>query len=96
MPQDPVTNRSGSSTSCAAPATPRTWKQRACAGILGTAGFVSAYVLSAGPVAGLHKLVPFSWLRRAIELYYAPIVWLVQRGPRPIGQLLKWYIDLFR
>ena len=75
---------------------PRTRRQRLI-GLGCTVGiFLVCYVLAAGPMAWLHKAVPFKPFRTAIEVLFAPIVWLTKHDLQPFSALIKAYVGLFR
>lgn len=59
-------------------------------------GFVLFYLLSSGPMAGLHRVFEVPGFQRAVELVYAPVVFLVKRNIEPFSSIMKWYVDLFR
>jgi len=71
-------------------------RERAGAAAMCSAAFLLVYVLTAGPMAGLHRAVNFPAFRKGVEIIYAPIVALYQSGLEPFATFLKWYIDLFR
>ncbi len=58
--------------------------------------FLAFYVLSAGPMAGLHRIFKVQGFQRAIEVVYAPVVVLVKSDIEPFSSFMKWYVDLFR
>jgi hypothetical protein len=59
-------------------------------------GFMVFYLLSAGPMAGLHRVFKVPGFQRAVEVVYAPVVFLVKRNVEPFSSIMKWYVDLFR
>ncbi len=59
-------------------------------------GFLAFYLLSAGPVAGIHNVLKVGAFQKAVEVIYAPIVLLVKSNIEPFSSIMKWYIDLFR
>ena len=75
---------------------PRTRRERLAAGGMCVAAFLCFYVLTAGPMAGLHKAFALPPFRKGVEILYAPIVALYKSGIEPFATFLKWYIDLFR
>lgn len=75
---------------------PRTRRQKIIAGCLALAAFLTIYVLSAGPVAAIHRSVRFKPVQQAIEVAYAPIVFIVERNVEPLATPLKAYIGFFR
>lgn len=78
------------------PPIPRSRRQRIAATVLAIAAFLGGYVLSAGPIAGLHKVVKFKPLQKVIEVFYAPLVWVVEKRVEPFATPLRKYIGLFR
>lgn len=76
--------------------TPPTWRQKLNAFAVSACGFVVFYLLSAGPMAGLHRVFKVPGFQRAIEVVYAPVVFLVKRNIEPFSSIMKWYVDLFR
>ena len=75
---------------------PPTRRQKLNAFAVSACGFVVFYLLSAGPMAGLHRVFKVPGFQRAIEVVYAPVVFLVKRNVEPFSSIMKWYIDLFR
>jgi|GEM_PF-2444205 len=71
-------------------------RQKLAAAVLSVSGFLAFYVLSAGPMAGLHRVFRFQGFQRAVEIVYAPLVVLVKSGLEPFTSILRWYIELFR
>jgi hypothetical protein len=59
-------------------------------------GFMVFYLLSAGPMAGLHRVFKVPGFQRAVEVVYAPVVFLVKRNVEPFSSIMRWYVDLFR
>ena len=53
------------------------------------------YVLSAGPLLGLHDRgrLP-DWGENAVEVFYAPLGWLMF-SCEPVGRLIGWYLGLW-
>lgn len=76
--------------------TPPTRRQKLNAFAVSACGFVVFYLLSAGPMAGLHRVFKVPGFQRAIEVVYAPVVFLVKRNIEPFSSIMKWYVDLFR
>lgn len=77
------------------PAVP-TRRQRFAASALCVFGFFAFYLLSAGPVAGIHNVFRVRAFQRAVEVVYAPVVFLVKSNIEPFSSIMKWYVDLFR
>ena len=57
---------------------------------------LSVYVLSAGPMAWLHKVAEFQQFQDALEFVYAPLIAIVDSDLKPLSPILKWYISFFR
>lgn len=70
--------------------------QRFAATTLCVFGFMAFYLLSAGPVAGIHNVFKVRAFQKAVEVIYAPVVVLVRSNIEPFSSVMKWYIDLFR
>ncbi|MHC4875293.1 MAG: hypothetical protein ACYTGL_02265 [Planctomycetota bacterium] len=87
-------SKSGSSVSAALVPSGRWETTRAVA--LSATAFLVFYVLSAGPMAGLHRIFQVQGFQRAIEVVYAPVVVLVKSDIEPFSSFMKWYVDLFR
>lgn len=75
---------------------PPTRREKLTAAAFCVSGFLVFYILSAGPMAGLHRIFEFSGFRNVVEVVYAPIVFLVKRNVEPFSTIMKWYIDIFR
>lgn len=75
---------------------PPTRRQKLKALALSAFGFLVFYFLSAGPMAGLHRVFKVPGFQRTIEVVYAPVVFLVKRNFEPFSSIMKWYVDLFR
>lgn len=73
-----------------------TRRQRFAATTLCLFGFIAFYLLSAGPVAGIHNVFKVRAFQKAVEVIYAPVVFLVKSNIEPFSSMMKWYIDLFR
>ena len=71
-------------------------RQRITASAFCVSGFLAFYLLSAGPMAGIHRVFGVPGFQRAVEVVYAPVVFLVKRNFEPFSTIMKWYIDLFR
>lgn len=54
------------------------------------------YLLSAGPIAGIHNVMKVGAFQKAVEVIYAPVVLLVKSNIEPFSSIMKWYVDLFR
>ena len=59
-------------------------------------GFLVFYLLSAGPIAGIHNVMKVGAFQKAVEVIYAPVVLLVKSNIEPFSSIMKWYVDLFR
>ena len=75
---------------------PPTKRQKRVMAVVCTGVFLLVYVLSAGPMAGLHKVAQFRHFRKALEFVYAPLIAIVKSDVEPFASVLKWYIELFR
>lgn len=75
---------------------PRTRRQKLIATTLCVVGFMTFYLLSAGPVAGIHNVLKIRAFQKAVEVIYAPVVLLVKSNIEPFSSIMKWYVDLFR
>ncbi|NQV24526.1 MAG: hypothetical protein HQ518_09170 [Rhodopirellula sp.] len=73
-----------------------TRRQKVAALALSVSGFLMFYLLSAGPVAGIHNVLKIRAFQRAVEVIYAPVVLLVKSHIEPFSSIMKWYVDLFR
>lgn len=73
-----------------------TQRQKLVASALCFWGFLVFYLLSAGPVAGLHRIFEVRSFQKAVEVIYAPVVLLVKSNVEPFSSMMKWYVDLFR
>lgn len=73
-----------------------TRQQRVAAIALCVVGFLTFYLLSAGPIAGIHNVLKIRAFQRAVEVIYAPVVLLVKSNIEPFSSIMKWYVDLFR
>ncbi len=72
-----------------------TARQRCLAGVAALAAFLTMYVALAGPVAFLHRIIPLQPFRAAIEILYAPVVFVVEHRVEPLATVLKAWIGLF-
>ena len=77
-------------------AEPPTRRQKMAATSLCVFGFLTFYLLSAGPVAGIHNVLKVRGFQKAVEVIYAPVVLLVKSNIEPFSSIMKWYVDLFR
>jgi len=75
---------------------PPSRRQRMFAAALSVFGFLVFYLLSAGPIAGIHNLFEVPAFQKAVEVIYAPVVLLVKGNIEPFSSIMTWYIDLFR
>lgn len=75
---------------------PQTRRQKLAATTLCVVGFLAFYLLSAGPVAGIHNVLKVRAFQKAVEVIYAPVVLLVKGNIEPFSSIMKWYVDLFR
>ncbi len=73
-----------------------TRRERVAAGLVCMLVFVVIYVLSAGPMAGLHTVFEFKQFQDALEVVYGPVIVLGESDIEPIASLLRSYIGLFR
>lgn len=73
-----------------------TWRQRLAATALSVFGFVTFYLLSAGPVAGIHNVMEVGGFQKAVEVIYKPVVLLAKSHFEPFSSIIRWYIGLFR
>ena len=71
-------------------------REKIAATTLSACGFLAFYLLSAGPVAGIHNVLNVRAFRKAVEVIYKPIVLLVESNTEPFSSIMKWYISLFR
>jgi hypothetical protein len=70
------------------------WAKRSAVALLAMSPVL--YVLSIGPVAGLHTRHLLSdSAKDATERFYYPIEWIGENGPEPVGQVLMWYSQLW-
>lgn len=79
-----------------APEPPRTAKQKRIAFALSAMACFMLYVALSGPMSALHKKMKFKPMEAAIEVAYAPIVWLAKNRIEPFSSWLRAYIELFR
>ncbi len=93
---DAGTGRSGESSGVSSVEDPPTRRQRVAATALCIFGFLTFYLLSAGPVAGIHNVLKIRAFQKAVEVIYAPVVLLVKSNIEPFSSIMKWYVDLFR
>jgi hypothetical protein len=75
---------------------PATRRQKITAAALSVFGFLAFYLLSAGPIAGIHNVFKVRAFQKAVEVIYAPVVLLVKSNIEPFSSIMKWYVDLFR
>lgn len=75
---------------------PPSRREKMAATTLCVFGFLTFYLLSAGPIAGLHKIVKIGAFQKAVEVIYAPVVLLVKGNIEPFSSIIKWYIGLFQ
>jgi hypothetical protein len=75
---------------------PPSRRQKMAATALCVCGFLAFYLLSAGPVAGIHNVLKVGAFQKAVEVIYAPVVLLVKSNIQPFSSIMKWYVDLFR
>ena len=71
-------------------------RERLAATGLSVFGFLVFYLLSAGPIAGIHNVMKVGAFQKAVEVIYAPVVFLVKSNIEPFSSIMKWYVDLFR
>ncbi len=58
--------------------------------------FLAVYVLSVGPMAGLHQVFEFKQFQGSLEVIYAPLIALIEADVEPFASALKWYVGIFR
>ncbi len=73
-----------------------TKKQRVMMAGVCLVAFLIVYVLSSGPMVWLHDVFKFEQFQRALEIVYAPIVFLVNNEIEPFATAIRWYVGLFR
>ncbi|MDA0283502.1 MAG: hypothetical protein O3B13_10480 [Planctomycetota bacterium] len=73
-----------------------TRRQKRTAAAISVFGFVVFYLLSAGPMAGIHNVFKVRGFQKTVEVIYAPVVFLVKSNIEPFSSIMKWYVDLFR
>lgn len=59
-------------------------------------GFLTFYLLSAGPIGGLVQIAKIGAFKKAVVVIYAPVVLLVKSNLEPFSSIIKWYIGLFQ
>ncbi|MEA3210514.1 MAG: hypothetical protein QOE70_3571 [Chthoniobacter sp.] len=58
---------------------------------------VSLYVLSIGPVTWVGDKYYPGWIRSdAVFTFYSPVLWLLKESPKPVGDFLWWYMQLWQ
>lgn len=72
-----------------------TRRQKFWAFAFAATGFLTVYVLSAGPMVAIHDAAKFRPFQRALEIVYAPIVLIVKSRIEPFAGLLKAYLEIF-
>ncbi len=77
------------------PSNPKTMRERLTGAAFAAFGFGTMYFLLSGPMAFLHKRVAVGPFRSAIEILYAPIVFIVKNDIEPLATMLKAYVGLF-
>jgi hypothetical protein len=95
VPRAEAVNATGAATDEFA-VEPPSRRQKMAATSLCVFGFLVFYLLSAGPVAGIHNVMKIGAFQRAIEIIYAPVVLLVKSNIEPFTSIMTWYVDLFR
>lgn len=78
------------------PEPPRTRRQTRTALLLACGASLLLYVALSGPMAALHKSVKFKPLQMAIEIAFAPVVWIATHRVEPVSSWLRAYVELFR
>ncbi len=62
----------------------------------GVPGALLLYVASVGPVVGAMlvytSITPSGWQMTAIEIIYAPLIWLSEASPE-VQRFFRWYIE---
>ena len=71
-------------------------RQKLVAAAATFAVFLCVYILSVGPMAGLHRAANFKEFSSTLEVIYRPLVFIVKKDVRPLSTGLKWYISIFR
>lgn len=77
-------------------AQPRSFGQSARVAALCFAVTFCFYVLSAGPMSGLARVVELQSFQSAVHVVYSPLVFVVKKDIRPVSTVLRWYAGLFR
>jgi hypothetical protein len=96
VPPAEAANLAGVVTDEAVVAEPPSRREKMAATTLCVLGFLTFYLLSAGPIAGLHKIAKIGAFQKAVEVIYAPVVLLVKGNIEPFSSIMKWYIGLFQ
>ncbi len=75
---------------------PRTKRQKRVALLLSATSCFLLYVALSGPMSALHRTVKFKPLQTAIEVAFAPLVWVAKNKIEPLSSWLLAYMELFR
>ena len=55
------------------------------------------YVLSAGPINWLmYRGILKGWPLAVFSAVYWPLRWLIENGPEPVSNALRWYAELWQ
>jgi hypothetical protein len=73
-----------------------TRRQRIAVGAVCTFAALAVYVLSAGPMVWIARMVRLKQFDTLLQLVYAPLAFVVKHDLQPLSTLLKWYAGLFR
>lgn len=73
-----------------------TRRQRALMVVVCFFVFLAVYILSVGPMAGLHQVFEFKQFQGSLEIIYAPLIVLIEADVEPFASVLKWYVGIFR
>ena len=73
-----------------------TKRQKFWAFAFAATGFLIVYLLSAGPMAAIHKASRFGPFQRALGIVYAPVIFDVEQDIEPFASPMKAYIKIFR
>ena len=75
---------------------PRSFGQAVRVAALCFAATFSLYVLSAGPMSGLARVLELPSFQSAVQVVYFPLYVIVKKDVRPFSTALRWYAGLFR
>ena len=71
-------------------------RQRMLAMAGSAVAFLVVYLVLAGPVAAIHRAVRFAPVQNAIEVVYAPVVFVVRNRVEPLATVMRAWIEVFR